>query len=322
MENKTARIVLLFAVLLGVSIACNVPKMTPPTPILFPTVDYTLTAIFSTVYPQVTETQPMVVIVTSTPVQVTATETMPPPTNTLEATPTRKAKPTNTPKKPVSYEGPSKRGTYTVKINYFDTPPTIDGSFDEWNEEKYIFDYVVYGEDQWSGVEDCSGNFMMGWDKKALYIAARIKDDVYRQGATGKNLFRGDSLEVLIDTKVSADYYLAELSGDDYQLGISPGNPSPGTGVEAYLWFPRNLEGYVDGVKISAVETADGYRVEVKIPWSIFNINPNAGNIYGFALSVSDNDRSAKNEQQTMISNVKTRRLTNPMTWGDLILNH
>jgi hypothetical protein len=41
---------------------------------------------------------------------------------------------------------------------------------------------------------------------------------------------------------------------------------------------------------------------------------------YGFAFAVSDNDNPNANEQQSMISNVPDRRLTNPTTWGNLVL--
>lgn len=312
---------LVIGLLLGISLACNLPNMAAPTPMLFPTVDYTLTAIFGTIYPQTTPTRPAIVFITPTDtVPIPSNTAILLPTDTPTLAPTATTKPTKTPKAPGSYAGPDRRGVYPVVAYYVDTIPTIDGSFDEWDQEKYSMEYVVYGGDEWDGLSDCSGNFMVSWSKEALFIAARIRDDVYRQGSSGRYLFKGDSLEVLLDAKVSADFYLAELSGDDYQLGLSPGNPQPGENVEGYLWFPKSLEGTVSSVKIAAVETADGYRVEMKIPWNIFNIKPASGDVYGFALSISDNDRSGRNEQQTMVSNVKTRKLLNPMTWGDLIL--
>jgi hypothetical protein len=47
---------------------------------------------------------------------------------------------------------------------------------------------------------------------------------------------------------------------------------------------------------------------------------PVSGNHYGFALSVNDNDDPNKNVQQSMVSNVPGRHLTDPTTWGDLQL--
>jgi hypothetical protein len=73
-------------------------------------------------------------------------------------------------------------------------------------------------------------------------------------------------------------------------------------------------------VEIAAVRTANGYNVEVAIPWSVFEMIPQANQHYGFAFSVSDNDIDGGIAQQSMISSASTRRLTNPTTWGDLIL--
>lgn len=329
-KPKKINIIIFMGLILLIGMACNLTNVAAPTPILFPTIDFTLTAIFGTIYPLSTPTAPSLVFISPT---ATIAETGVPPTSTIESTftassippsntpePSSTQRPTKTKEKPVSYVGPSRRNAYPVNAIHFDTPPTIDGVFDDWGLDKYSVDYVVYGPNNWDDGNDCSATFMIGWDKHGLYIAAKVKDDQYVQNETGKNIFKGDSLEILLDQYVSSDFYLAALSNDDYQLGISPGNPNPGVDPEAYLWFPQAIEGERSEVKIASTSTADGYRAEMKIPWSVFNITPSTGSVYGFAFSISDNDNSAKNIQQTMVSNVKTRTLINPMTWGDLFL--
>ncbi len=61
-------------------------------------------------------------------------------------------------------------------------------------------------------------------------------------------------------------------------------------------------------------------RYEVAIPWTVFEVKPKSGQHFGFVLSISDNDNASANAQQTMVSNVKTRILVDPTTWGDLTL--
>lgn len=192
--------------------------------------------------------------------------------------------------------------------------------FDDWILDNYPISSVVFGANRWSGTDDLSARVMFGWDDHYFYIAARVIDDQYVQNATEEEIFKGDSIEFLIDTKVSRDYYQRSLSPDDYQLGVSPGNPNPGVDTEAYLWYPRDLEGSQSKVKIGATSTSNGYRIEVKIPWELFDITPDIGKHYGFAFSVSDNDRSDQDVQQSMVSNVASRVLTDPTTWGDLVL--
>jgi hypothetical protein len=201
-----------------------------------------------------------------------------------------------------------------------DDPPSIDGELDDWDFDRYPIESVVYGNQNWKGTDDLSGRAMLGWDEDYLYVAVRVLDDVYAQNASGENLFKGDSLEILLDVDVPGDYYYGALSGDDYQLGLSPGSPDPGEDPEAYLWFPRSREGRPSKVVIDGRSREDGYIIEAAIPWFNFNVSPYKNQHFGFCLSISDNDNRDKNEQQSMVSSALTRLLSDPMTWGDLTL--
>jgi hypothetical protein len=310
-----------FLIILAGLVACNLPGQAPRSPQV-PAPNLTLTALFGALATQqALPTTPPAPFVEPT-LTPTALPTQPPATPTPTFIPTTAVPPTATTaptKTAISYAGPGKRSGPSVVAYYLQREPTIDGVFDEWDLERYPVTSVVFGKSRWGGADDLSATVMVGWDDNYLYIAARVKDDHYVQGATGKNLFKGDSVEILLDVNVAKDYYLAQLNGDDYQIGISPG-ATPGTSPEAYLWYPKSKEGSYQTIKIAATTTDNGYRVEAKIPWEIFGIKPNIGQHYGFAFSVSDNDKSGENVQQSMVSNVPGRTLTDPTTWGDLTL--
>jgi hypothetical protein len=179
---------------------------------------------------------------------------------------------------------------------------------------------VVFDKTNYDGIDDISGRAMIGWDEKNLYLGIRVIDDKYVQKASGSNLFKGDRLDILLDTDVSSDYYLGALNGDDYQLGISPGSPLIKENLEAYLWYPKSIEGGQDNVTIASRARDDGYIIEAAIPWSVFDVSPSNGQHFGFAFSISDNDNPNENIQQSMVSYVPIRTLSDPTTWGDLIL--
>lgn len=202
------------------------------------------------------------------------------------------------------------------------TPPTINGDLGDWSEFPYLINQPVYRPENWSGMTDQSATFALAWDSTSLYLGAQIIDDVHVQTQHGETLFRGDSLEMLLDANLSGDYDSAKLSSDDFQLGLSPGSFA-GDEPEAYLWFPTSQKGKPVGVVVAARNSGgEGYLIEASIPWSLFGINPSGGNTYGFALSSSDNDALETAEQQSMISMLVTRRLTNPTTWGTLMLDN
>lgn len=309
--------------------ACNYPSPGAPTPFVFSTPDLTLTAIFNP-GSQTTETAPALSPTqTNPPIQQntpTGSVFIPSTTATQPPAPTNTPLPTNTPTQTpvptaVSYAGPAVRSGPSLTASYLDEKPTLDGSFDEWTLDKYRIENVVAGAANWQNANDLSARLMLGWDENNLYLAARVLDDQYAQHAQGDQIFKGDSLEILIDTDVSGDYYLHALNGDDYQLGISPGSPNPGDNPQAYLWFPKGIAGGRQKVKVGAMRVDDGYRIEASIPWDTFGIDPSSGEHFGFAFSVSDNDKPGENVQQSMVSNVATRTLTDPTTWGDLTLS-
>jgi hypothetical protein len=112
------------------------------------------------------------------------------------------------------------------------------------------------------------------------------------------------------------------LTGDDYQLGISPGNLTSAVGgPEAYLWYPRGEARAVPEVVIAPRLGNGEYTLEVAIPWSLFKITPQAGQTYGFALSLNDDDTPGSAEQQTQVTNWKGQTLFDPTTWGLLVLD-
>jgi hypothetical protein len=324
MKNKPRTLLLIFIVLTLAGLACNYPFFGSPTPIIFPTPDFTMTAIFNPTETALLETLPTETLTQLPPTPLLPTNTLV-PTDTLVPTPTSTPlpptpAPTNTNTPTQSFVGPGARPRYGLAAYYFSNPPEIDTNSNDWKVDPYPVEAVVFGKGDHKGVGDLSARVRLGWDEDYLYLYARVIDDVYAQNASGANLFKGDSLEILLDTNVSADYYLAALTLDDYQLGISPGSDEPGEDTEAYLWFPTSSEGSKDNVKIAAREREDGYVVEAAIPWSVFDVSPSNGRHFGFAISISDNDDQSQNLQQSMVSSSPIRVLADPTTWGDLVL--
>jgi len=321
------RWMLIASALMLVATACQLSGATPP-PELFPTPDLTMTAIYAVLYEtQETPAQiPAAITQTSPPAEnplptETSIPLSPTPTNTTVPTQTN-LPPTSTPTQilPTNTPRPMIRSGASITATYLGVRPDINGYLGEWNLTKYTLTSVVYGGNLWDNADDLSARVQVGWDQANLYLAVEVIDEDYEQNTGGTNLFKGDSLEVLLDTNIAADFYVRNLGADDFQLGISPGSPVPDEDPEAYLWYPASIHGGRSQVDIAAVRTDDGYNVEVAIPWSVFEMTPQAGQHYGFAFSVSDNDIDGGIAQQSMISNVATRVLPDPTTWGDLVL--
>ncbi|MGA9531342.1 MAG: sugar-binding protein [Anaerolineales bacterium] len=275
--------------------ACTVPGANSPTPFAFPTPNLTLTAIFA---PTETASAP-----TAAPSQ--------PPTATSTSGASSEMTPT-----PVS--GARSNGAIIV-ASRLSAAPTIDGDLSEWTSDRLSLTEPSYGSDQLQGGNDLSASYTLGWDSTNLYLGIQVNDDAFVQTASGRSLYKGDSLEILLDADLAGDFSSSVLSADDYQVGISPGNLD-GRAPEAYRWFPRAVEGSLSTVEAAAKANGSGYVLEAKIPWIVFGIQPAANDSFGFVLSVSDNDQAGSATQQSLVSSVRTRSLTDPKTWGTLIL--
>ncbi len=324
-ENHLRRKIFLIALSVLVITACGLPGLTQPTPFVFPSA--TPLPVVDTMLPpgafNPTATQPGATGQPQPAVTVlVVTATLPPnSTDTPQPSATATQIPSSTPTfTPPATSTRTPLPGANASATYLNSHPVIDGVWDEWTTTQYPLDNVVWGRSSWSGQNDLLASYRIGWDNNYLYLAVKVHDDKYGQVSNGSKLYLGDSIELLLSTKPSADSANLGLTSHDYQLGISPGHDKIGHDMEAYLWFPEAKQDSLDNVSIGAVTMQDGYRVEAAIPWSVFDITPSRGQVFGFAVSVSDDDHEDHAEQQSMISSSPLRNLSDPTTWGALIL--
>lgn len=309
--------------------ACNLPfgyTLTKSTEVGTP--NATLTALFdtsqnipATITPPIIATN-TAILPTVEPATATAT-----PQPTLTTAPTETT--TNTPvvivvtatTAPTS--APAARANAQLYANYLSTAPVQDGSYAEWVDKttKYTMPNFAWGKANWANHDDLEGAFAVAWDSTYLYIGYKITDDIYNQPYAGGDIYKGDTVEILLDTDLLGDFYTTSLTSDDYQLGLSAGSPSGSIETGAYLWYPTSVAGKRSQVILSKMfESPTVYRVEAAIPWSMYGITPYAGMRLGFAANVDDNDNVDSYKKMTMLSSAAGLSVFNPTTWGELVL--
>jgi len=205
---------------------------------------------------------------------------------------------------------------------YQENVPTIDGDPGDWTSSLYLADEPVFGEGYTNGDDDISADFKLGWDLDNLYLAVVVRDSKFVQEAEGTQLWLGDSLEIMMDTNVSADYSNKQISADDFHIGFSPGqlDQKKGNPPEVFIWEPPGKFGSNDDIDIAFLKTDDGYLMEAAIPWELYDVTPTSSMHFGFFFSVTDNDAIDSFRQQTIVSFASERNTYDPTTWTDLIL--
>jgi hypothetical protein len=201
-------------------------------------------------------------------------------------------------------------------------PPVLDGSLTEWPEALTVSSaFQVYARAGWDGSADLEATWRLGWDPNSLYLAVTVVDDLHVQTQTGNQMFRGDSVEIQIDTNRAANATL--VNPGTFQLLLSPGNfadlaPSAfrfqGTGEGRILDAPGHR------IQVNAARTGEGYVLEAAIPWSDLNFVPDEADVLGIALNANDNDQADEAVQEVMMSSSPRRTLTDPQSWGTMVL--
>lgn len=223
----------------------------------------------------------------------------------------------------VTLPAPPSSGT-EVRAQAVTQPITIDANLGELaGLPAYPSPHIVYASDEWDGSDDLEANWQLAWDSQFLYLAVMVLDDVHVQTQTDNTIFRGDSLELQIDTDRAADFG-PELSTDDYQISLSPGDfvslpPSAflfqGTGDGDMRDAPSG-----HSIRVGALQWPQGYVLEAAVPWSDLGITPTVGLEIGLALNANDNDQPGTAVQEVMKSNTAGRTFRDPTTWGTLVL--
>lgn len=188
----------------------------------------------------------------------------------------------------------------------------------------YTSIHVVYSERAWQGEGDLRVNWQLQWDEESLYVAASVRDDMHVQTRQDNQVHRGDSLELQFDTEMLADRGDDRLTADDFQIVFSPGD-FVGVRPVAYRFrgnaSGRILEAPGHQIDFAVMRMAEGYTLEAAIPWGDLALTPRPGLEIGLALNANDNDTPETARQELMLSNAPGRILTDPGSWGTLLLD-
>jgi hypothetical protein len=209
-----------------------------------------------------------------------------------------------------------------IPVERIDTTPIIDGVLSEWSDvPATTSQYRVFSSDGWDGTDDLDAVWRLAWDEQNLYLAAEVEDDVHVQTQTGNQIFRGDSLDIQIDTNPAAG--ARRVNPQTFQIIFSPGNFT--TLSPTFFRFQGTASGAIvdappAAIRVAAQKVTGGYLLEAAVPWSALDTTPREGLVLGVALNANDNDTPGTAVQEVMMSHVSARTLLDPSTWGAMTL--
>jgi hypothetical protein len=179
--------------------------------------------------------------------------------------------------------GAVKSDTATLSIVAFSGPtvprtgaaPVIDGLVDTaWNAvQAFPVTHMVQGSAVSPG--DIFAAWRAAWDDANLYLLVQVIDNVLKN--TNSLSYENDGIEAYIDIDNSKSF---TYGTGDFQV--------------RYGWNAgavENVQGAIAS-RVSAAQknTANGYVMEMALPWSALGVSPQPGMFMGFDVHVNDND--------------------------------
>ncbi|NOY80602.1 MAG: hypothetical protein GXP31_06310 [Kiritimatiellaeota bacterium] len=171
----------------------------------------------------------------------------------------------------------------------FKKAPKIDGRLDEWKTAPPVTvgadrPATVKIEKKYGGDADCSAQIRAGWDDKAFYFAAVVRDNCFFQDQQGRSIWQGDAIQLAFhrwppNRKTGYD-------GSEIEIGLTRTESGP----YVFRWGPD--EGVVREARLAVRRTQDGRTVyEAAIPWAAMNLPaPTPGARLAASFTVNDND--------------------------------
>ncbi len=171
-------------------------------------------------------------------------------------------------------------------------PPVIDGDLADMEA---LAKGEVGPKDLWwrkepSGPADLSASFRVGYDAANLYVGVHVKDDV-------------------VVCNIAPDDVKAQLRSDAVGITVDPSGRSQDTSTTLqFAAFPCTTAGFAargfrdadarpgvveetaPGTRVASRRTADGYDLEVAIPWSAMPARPRPGGEIGLNVVLYDGD--------------------------------
>ena len=193
--------------------------------------------------------------------------------------------------------------------------PKLDGRIDEvwfFSTEQSI-DTSQVGSAP-SSPADGSGTWRALWDWENLYVLVEVNDDsLTADSGGGTNKWNDDSVEIYVDgdnTKASSP------DENDHQYTFWWGNE---------VWEEpsalHNGDPSIVGVEYAVVTTADGYLLEVKLPWmSIMGKAATPGQEIGFDVWINDDDDGGDRDSQISWYSTDGNGWQDPSVWAVAVL--
>ncbi|MBK8806945.1 MAG: hypothetical protein IPO21_10000 [Bacteroidales bacterium] len=196
--------------------------------------------------------------------------------------------------------------TAAPSFTYVSAAPVIDGTRDNKFVNTYAISTILSGT---PNAQNLSGTWSGVWDNTYVYIHVSITDNALFNDS-GTSWYEDDGVEVFFD---AGNEKATAYDANDFQLGFVWDRT-------AHIAGGSNKT-TIANVSQSIVKSAQGYDLEIRIPWASINkSNPSIGQSVGFDIGVNDDDNGAGRENKIAWKQTTDVGWQNPSVFGTVAL--
>lgn len=226
-------------------------------------------------------------------------------------------------------------GNYYVIPFDVDPPIQVDANLDDWQNipntiEMADAGHVTWHKEAkakvWQGPQDLSATVRLAWRNDGIYVAAEVTDDIVQQPYRGRDVWKGDYVNLWLDMRPGIEPNRTVLGQGQFHIGMSPGNFNGTAGGEGiipprvFAFMPQNLP--LKNGRVAVRRTAKGYVMEAFILFADLDLTDVRRNAHAaFEIAVSDSDGKPAVQEMIMTAGTEKWQLSRtrllPMLFGD-----
>ena len=177
------------------------------------------------------------------------------------------------------------------------------------NTQTYQLRTVVNGHID--STKDLAALWQASWDEQNLYLRIGVEDNRF---AAGSNIpWENDSVELYLDADGSLNSQYDGRNDFHFIFDIASQKVAMGKYSPPRQRVPMNF---------NVVRNADGYSLEITLPWAALGIQPQAGMRLGMDVHVNDNDGTPQRKGKLTWKAQADDAWRNPALFGRVVLGN
>lgn len=163
---------------------------------------------------------------------------------------------------------------------------TVDGNAQDWGDKGFRVVMTRTVNDTSSATDGFAPGYRLAWDDRGLLALFEVKDRYIADSAEAQKAGASDQINIVMGP-------WPEVNGT---LGVQCGPKLSATAADARNAKYRTLQ---DATQTACSARADGYAVEVLIPWSSFGLSPKEGQEIAFSATATSIDSGGRRIQMS-----------------------